>query len=180
MKNMRRTAGFLLALVMAGLCACGPRQEPETEKSFALGEEVSNYWFDFTVTKVETADHWNNRRAEEGKRLVLCTLEMESDTEESVPMGWDDFLLCWGGEDATEEKTAALPWQSPEQIPDEFMLHKDEQVEGLLIYQIPLEVERAALVFQERFNEGESDSRYEEGERFLVWLDLEPAEEKGS
>lgn len=174
MRRKRWLAGSVLVLVLAGLVACGGKGREEPDRSFAVGEEVSNYWFDFTVKKAETAEQWNDIVAEEGKQLVLCTLELECDTEESVPIGWDDFLLCWGGEEATEEKMAALPWQSEEQLPDEFDLRRDETVEGLLVYQIPAEVNRAALAFQERFNEGDSDSRYTEGNRYLVWLDLKP------
>lgn len=172
MRWRRRLAGILLLAMLVGTAACGQKEE-ETDRSFAVGEEVSNYWFDFTVKQVETAEQWDDYTPAEGKCLVLCTLELENDTKAAVPMGWDDFLLCWDGEQPLSEKTAPLPCRTEEQLPDEFDLLEDETVEGILVYEVPREVKRVALSFLERYNEGESDSRYTEGARYLVWLDLD-------
>ena len=171
MRRVRRSLAALAALLL--LAACARPAEPEADVSaFRTGDTVSTYWFDFTVTEAWTVDSYGPYTAGEGKKLVLCRLELTSTVEAPVPMGWDDFLLRWGEGDPPGEAAAPLPCRAGGLLPDEFDLAQGEPVSGLLLYELPADVDRAALAFRERFNEGESDSRYTEGELFQVWLEL--------
>ena len=54
-------------------------------------------------------------------------------------------------------------------------LEAGERVEGLLVFQVPDEVTRAALMFEEYFADSASESSYTVGDHYLVWLDLDEA-----
>lgn len=173
---MKRLAAMLLATaLLLGLTACHqPAEDPV--HTAEVGESVSTYWFDYTLTRVKLVDHWGDYVAGEGERLLLCDLRLESTVDSTVPMGWDDFLLRWGATENSipSEALAPLPWCMDGQLPDEFDLDgKGAEEQGLLIYRVPDEVEEVAFAFQERFNEGESDSRYTAGDTFLTWIDLD-------
>ena len=43
---------------------------------------------------------------------------------------------------------------------------------GQLVFQVPSSVSRAALMFEEYYADGESESTYTVGDHYLVWLDL--------
>ena len=52
---------------------------------------------------------------------------------------------------------------------------------GRVVFQVPDEVTRAALMFEEYYAGGEGEDDYTVGDHYLVWLELgdgpEPAEE---
>ena len=178
---------WLLALFLS-LPACGG----EDREDFAPGETVETYWFDFTVEELRQADSWQGRRAEEGFRLVVCTLTIRSTFDSQIPMGRGDFALLWeNGEDPGETGEEA-PWAGMEgvyplpaygggQFPDEYDLAPEEERTGRLVFQVPDEVTRAALMFEEYYAGGEGEDDYTVGDHYLVWLELgdgpEPAEE---
>lgn len=178
----RRCAALALILVLAvSLTACGQWGE---KREFQPEERVSTYWFDFSVNEVRTESSWQGRRAEDGCRLVICELEIQSTFSEAVPMGRADFVLLWeSGEDTDAPSGSGAAWQGMEgvyplpryaegQLPDEYELGRDETVTGQLVFQVPSSVSRAALMFEEYYADGESESTYTVGDHYLVWLDL--------
>ena len=163
----------LLAALLLGGCSSGTGVE---KNQFEVGDKVSTYWFDFKVDQVETMDFFGSYTAREGYRLAVCHLTIKNTFDEDVPMGWADFILQWesAGEDADggEEGAYTLPQYTQDQFLDEYTLEKDGQREGLLVFEVPEEVSRAALVFQELYADGESASQYTEGSSYYVWMDL--------
>ena len=99
-------------------------------------------------------------------------------------MGRADFVLLWeSGEDTDAPSGSGAAWQGMEgvyplpryaegQLPDEYELGQDETVTGQLVFQVPSSVSRAALMFEEYYADGESESTYTVGDHYLVWLDL--------
>ena len=179
---------WLLALSLI-LTACGGGKKQE---DFSPGETVETYWFDFAVGEVLQADSWQGWEAQEGSRLVICALSLRSTFDSPVPMGRGDFALLWesgerpGPEDvgpwAEMEGVYPLPAGSAGQLPDEYELDPGEERTGRLVFQVPDEVTRAALMFEEYYVSGESEDDYAVGGHYMVWLDLgdgpEPAEEE--
>ena len=107
---------------------------------------------------------------QEGSRLAVCYLTLESTFSEAVPMNWADFVLVWGGGEA--DGSYPIEYQGQEQLPDEYSLIKGEERTGCLVFEVPQGVTQAKLVFQELFNEGDSDSVYTEGDTYYVDVDL--------
>ena len=143
----RRCAALALILVLAvSLTACGQWGE---KREFQPGERVSTYWFDFSVNEVRTESSWQGRRAE--------------DTDAPSGSG-----AAWQG----MEGVYPLPRYAEGQLPDEYELGRDETVTGQLVFQVPSSVSRAALMFEEYYADGESESTYTVGDHYLVWLDL--------
>lgn len=178
--RLRRIRKILLVLSLAaalliGGCSSGTGVE---KNQFEAGDKVSTYWFDFTVDQVETADFFGSYTAREGCRLAVCHLTIKNTFDEDVPMGWADFVLQWEstGEDAGSsgemEGAYTLPQYTQDQFLDEYTLEKGGQREGLLVFEVPQGVSRAALVFQELYADGENASQYTEGSAYYVWMEL--------
>ena len=174
-------AGLACVLVLSLLLvSCGGEKK---QVEFEPGETVDTYWFSFSVDSVQVMDSWQGRQADAGYRLAVCGLTIESTFSSSVPMGRGDFVLLWEtGEEPEGESSSEAPWAGMEgvyplpqydggQLPDEYTLEPDETVEGLLVYQVPDTVTRAALMFEEYYADGSEDD-YTVGDHYLVWLDL--------
>ena len=160
---------FLAVLLLAALLTlpgCGGEKQTE----FQVGDRVDTYWFQFTVDQVKTTDRWMDYQPQEGSRLAVCYLTLESTFSAAVPMNWADFVLVWGGGEA--DGSYPIEYQGQEQLPDEYSLIKGEERTGCLVFEVPQGVTQAKLVFQELFNEGDSDSVYTEGDTYTVDVDL--------
>ena len=55
---------------------------------------------------------------------------------------------------------------------DRWMDYQPQERTGCLVFEVPQGVTQAKLVFQELFNEGDSDSVYTEGDTYTVDVDL--------
>ena len=184
MNRWRRKACVCVLALSLLLTACGRR---EKRVEFEPGETVETYWFRFTVDSAQETDQWQGRQAEENFRLVVCGLTIQSTFESAVSMGRGDFVLQWEtGEEPEEDASAEEPWAGMEgvyplpeytdgQLPDEYELEAGERVEGQLVFQVPDEVTRAALMFEEYFADSTDESGYTVGDHYLVWLDLSGA-----
>ena len=86
---------FLAVLLLAVLLLPGCGKEKQT--TFQVGDKVETYWFQFTVDQVKTTDRWMDYQPQEGSRLAVCYLTLESTFSEAVPMNWADLVLVWGG-----------------------------------------------------------------------------------
>lgn len=178
--RLQRERSILLVLCLAAaLLIVGCSSGTGVEKNqFEVGDKVSTYWFDFTVDQVETADFFGSYTAQDGYRLAVCHLTIKNTFDEDVPMGWADFILQWentggdAGSSGDVEGAYTLPQYTQDQFLDEYTLEKDSQQEGLLVFEVPDEVSRAALVFQELYADGEDASQYTEGGSYYVWMEL--------
>ena len=179
--RLQRERNMLLVLCLAVLLLGGCSSGSGVEKNqFEVGNKVSTYWFDFTVDQVETANTFGSYTAREGCRLAVCHLTIKNTFDQDVLMGWADFILQWErdgeGADASVsggmEGAYTLPQYTQDQFLDEYTLEKGGQREGLLVFEVPEEVSRAALVFQELYADGESTSQYTEGGSYYVWMEL--------
>ena len=93
---------FLAVLLLAALLTL-PGCGGEKQTAFRVGDKVETYWFQFTVDQVKTTDRWMDYQPQEGDRLAVCYLTMDSTFSEAVPMNWADFVLRWG--DGEEDGT---------------------------------------------------------------------------
>ena len=168
----RWAAAFVLALALM-LTGCGNQRQTD----FPVGEKVSAYWFDFTVESVERMERYEGHDAPDGSQLLLCQMTIESTFDGSVPMGRGDFILMWeepGDPSASGVNKAAFPLAkyADGQLPDEYDMEKGETWEGLLIFEVPDEVDRAAILFEEQYVDGGSESGYDLGKQFTVSFEL--------
>ncbi|MEA4934974.1 MAG: DUF4352 domain-containing protein [Lawsonibacter sp.] len=183
---MKKKRGWILVLLLAlGLTLAACSAVPgmgEKKTEFEVGDKVSAYWFDFTVNGVETTDSYGGYEAKDGYRLVVCDMTIKNTFGDVVPMNWADFALLWVGEGESDSSADTslssmdgsypIPQSSDEQLPDEYEVEKGETREGVLVFEVPNEVTKAAVVFQELYAEGESESKYSEGDHYMVWLSL--------
>ena len=177
-----RKISVLLALtLLTGLLLAACSSGSGVEKNqFEVGDKVASYWFDFTVDQVDTMESYGDYWAQDGWQLVMCRLTIKNTFDQDVSMGWADFILKWedqqedtaGSEPVEMAGAYALPQYTKSQFPDEYTLKEDEEVQGVLVYEVPKQVSRAAVVFQELYASGDSESEYTEGSSYYVWTDL--------
>lgn len=177
-----RKMSVLLALTMlAGLLMAACSSGSGVEKNqFEVGDKVSSYWFDFTVDQVDTMESYGDYWAQDGWQLVVCRLTIKNTFDQDVSMGWADFILKWeeqeegasGSESGEMAGAYALPQYTKSQFPDEYTLKVNDEVQGVLVYEVPNQVSRAAVIFQELYANGESESEYTEGNFYCVWTEL--------
>ncbi len=156
--------GCLAAAVLTG-CGALPGMEHTDTQEAQVGDVVSTAWFDYTVTRAEAADAYEGRTAPEGSRLVVVELTLENRFDEPVPMFDTDFQLYWGeyGEDQ---------WALPEEVfcqaqfPESYQLSVGEERTGVLVYQVPEDVQDFTLAFLEVFDNGTDEG--EEGDISLT------------
>lgn len=177
---MKRKLSLLFAAVLLSglvLTACASPSGEDGNTEFETGEAVSTYWFDFTVNSAETAKRYGAYTAAEGSRLVVCELTIENTFKTAIPMGWADFVLLWtrpdgGSSDETQGVYPIPAGYADRQFPEEYEIEKGDTAEGILIFEVPEDVTQAAILFQELYADGESESQYTEGASFLVRLTL--------
>lgn len=175
-KKQLATAGLILVLALALVvfAAIPGRRTKKTE--LEVGERVSAYWFDFTVNSVQRGEEYQDRRASEGTDLVICEITVKNTFGEDIPMGRTDFVLLWDdgtGEEppAREEMEALYPLEEycGDQLPGEYTLQKGETRKGVLVYEMPQEGARAALLYEEYYLSGDGDgSGYSLGDHYMV------------
>ena len=185
-RAVKRTLVLVLAGLMLLLAGCSP-EEKDRLGEYELGEQVSTYWFDFIVEKVEPVDSYDGYHPSEGNRLVVYRLSLENTFNQTVTMVQTDFFLLWPDEEEGEESSSraslggmvgsyALPKFSESQMEDTYDLTWGGRAAGDLVFEIPQEVDRAALVYEEYYVDEESETGYSAGDHYAVWFSLEEPE----
>ena len=178
---------WLALLCVSALLAAAPgcvSKQAERQQDFVPGEPVSTYWFQFTLDGVDWVDSYDGYRPAADSRLVVCRISIENTFDDAISMTQTDFFLLWEDEDHPADSSAelegmagsyALPQFSNRQMEDSYDLAREELREGDLVFEVPREVERCALVFEEYYVDSESETGYSIGDRYQVWFDLTEA-----
>lgn len=132
---------------------------------YYIGDTVSTVFLDFTVDSVDVEDSYQGYTPAGGGRLVVASLTIQNTERYSMPMGQMDFPLVWG--------TGDSDWDYPlaqfcdKQFADEYEIPINGSAQGVLVYEVPRDVEDCALVFEEYF---EDDTV---GEQYAVFFTLD-------
>lgn len=180
---MKRTASFLLALIMLfSLAACGegglslnPKgKDSDGPKEGYIGDTMSTYWFDFMVSDAYSCTKYHNYTPSAGNKLVVVNMTLKNTFEESVDMWGDDFVILWDGED--DYMDIPLPAGiSDDQFPDEYVLGINAKKDGVLVFEVPEEFRDFAIGFVEISVDTENPDNLEgvEGDTFFVYFTAE-------
>lgn len=172
----------LLTLAILALLAGRSLGREDRLGEYGVGETISAYWFDFSLDQVDCVDSYDGYHPREGYRLVVCRLSLENTFDEAVSMSQTDFFLLWpDGEESQSDDLGdmvgsyPLPHFSDRQLKDSYQLSKGERLQGDLVFEVPLEATRAALVFEEYYVDEESQTGYSVGDHYTVRFPLEEA-----
>lgn len=184
MKKMKRFGALILALALAwSLTACGGSGSSGTSVLPALnggsgassadssdgaysegrlGDVMRTYFFAFTVNSVYTCDSFDDFAPEEGKQVLVAEVSVKNTFTKSLPMFDTDFQIQWNDEEDPDNAYASPISAnfSDELLPETYELAVDEQVTGLLAFEVPADVKDYSLVYLEEFDDDTTGDFY--------------------
>lgn len=186
MKKMKRLGVLILALALAwSLTACGGSRSSGTSVLPALsggsgasassagssdggysegrlGDVMRTYFFAFTVNSVYTCDSIGDFAPEEGKQVLVAEVSVKNTFTESLPMFDTDFQIQWNDKEDPDNAYASPISAnfSDELLPETYELAVDEQVTGLLAFEVPADEKDYSLVYLEEFDDDTTGDFY--------------------
>lgn len=184
MKKMKRFGALILALALAwSLTACGGSGSSDTSVLPALnggsgassagssdgdysegrlGDVMRTYFFAFTVNSVYTCDSFDDFAPEEGKQVLVAEVSVKNTFTESLPMFDTDFQIQWNDKEDPDNAYASPISAnfSDELLPETYELAVDEQVTGLLAFEVPADEKDYSLVYLEEFDDDTTGDFY--------------------
>jgi|GEM_PF-1656419 len=131
-----------------------------------IGDKMSDAFFDFTVNSAESAQSYKDYTAAEGNKLVIVDITIHNTFRGSVPMFATDFYVVydWNSDpvayaDPINSEDAALTYG--DMLPNEYSMAINEEVNGLLVYEVPESTKDVTLLFDEYFENEEWGDTYE-------------------
>ena len=131
-----------------------------------IGDKMSDAFFDFTVNSAESAQSYKDYTAAEGNKLVIVDITIHNTFRGSVPMFASDFYVVydWNSDpvayaDPINNEDASLTFG--DMLPNEYSLAINEEVNGLLVYEVPESSKDITLLFDEYFENEEFGDTYE-------------------
>ncbi len=152
-----------LALALTGCDAIGGGSPTEAQ----VGDRVSTSWFDYTITSAQAVENYEGCTAPVGDKLVVVDMTMTNTYDQPVPMFDTDFQLYWGDYGSDEMAFPLEPYCTA-QLPTDYDLAVGETREGVLIYQVPSDVQDFTFAFLEVFDNGTEEG--EEGDLFVTYF----------
>ncbi len=148
---------------------------PEDGYAFGyVGDLFHTYFFDLRVDDAWLlGDTYGGYTAEEGYQLIEVDITVINTFGDTIPMYDADFQLDWGDSDDgyTYPLTAYDKGAGEDMLPSEYELAKDESRSGVLIYEVPDDVNDSIdieLAYQEVLVDSSGNSK--EGDLILVIL----------
>ena len=156
MKKMLFLALTLAALLL--LPSCGQRQGAEN-KEYAMGERAVTAFLEYGVNDAFSCQNYHGVRARDGHQVVVVSLSIWNTEDYTLPMSRYDFRLQWG--DGAEDYAYPLAWYYQEQLPNQYDIAQDGEVQGELVFQVPEDERDLALGFLEVFeDESQGDAHF--------------------
>jgi len=162
-----------LALVFISLAGCGNDiisfRDPVEKRKEAIsnfiagnvaaeaGETYKTEWFEFTIHSIDKVDSYAGHKAEKGYRLYKVLISEKNIRDESIPMGIFDFYM---DAPAFEEYIWAIPPLDDTMMPEEFDLEPDEAVQYVMVFEVPTNTAKLALVYTENYEDGEDGATF--------------------
>lgn len=169
MKTRKRICillGLLMVLCMAG---CG-RSGVYPKDGFAegrIGDVMHTIFFDYTVNSAYICKDYCGYTPEEGNMLLVADVTVKNTTRDTIPMFDVDFQVQWGGEGDDDFEVPITYYADPvsdDQIPAEYDLGVNEEMTGLLVFEVPEGEEDLSISYMEEFDDGT------EGDTFFVYF----------
>ena len=128
-----------------------------------IGDTLSTAFFDFKVNSAKLEDSYEGLTPAEGKKFAVVDIWVKNTMRESIPMFDTDFVLIYGdGENdyAFPVTTDAPEKQTGKMLASEYTLGINEETQGILVYEVPEDIEEAFVYFEEYFDNGEYGEYY--------------------
>ena len=151
-------AAAVLALALC-LTACGPNMRASesvpADTEGDLGTTLSTMFFDYTVLSAESPSAYDGYTALEGKKLLVCSVNVKNDFGEALPMYASDFWLQWGEGD--EDYAWPVDPFTDRMTPLEYELADRAEVTYDLLFEVPADQNEFALVYLEEYYDADGN-----------------------
>lgn len=162
MRMKKRNWILAMALVlMLGLTGCGGSGEEYEEGR--IGDVMHDQFFDFTVNSVFTCDTYEGYTPEAGRQLLVAELTVKNTFNETIPMFDTDFQAQWNDKE-DQDNAFSNPIEtivSGDQMEAEYNLAVDEERTGLLIFEVPEDLQDFSIVYLEEFDDDTTGNLYQ-------------------
>ena len=141
-----------------------------------IADTVHTYFFDYTVNSAHMAKEYEGYLPAEGNELLVAEVTVKNTSTSSIEMYDTDFQVQWNSDDenafcypiTTDPETfEELPPLTDEQLPGTYPLSVDEEVTGLLVYEVPAGNRDFSISYLEQFDDNS------EGDTFFVFFTAE-------
>lgn len=171
---MKKWGALLLTLLLSvSLVSCGSGGQKGTNEG-RIGDTLHTYFFDYTVNSAYTCQEFSGYTADENCKLLIVEVTVKNTFENSVEMYDIDFQAEWNAEGDGENYRIPVTTDpdtneefeplSDEQLPGTYELAVDEERTGLLVYQVPSDVQDFCIAYLESFDDNTT------GESFGVFF----------
>lgn len=126
-----------------------------------IGDVMHTYFFDYTVNSARVATEYEGYVPAEGNQMLIVEITVKNTGTQSIEMYDTDFQAQWNddAEDAfcfpitTDPETFdELPVLNEEQLPGTYPLAVNEEVTGLLVFEVPGGNRDFSISYQEMFD----------------------------
>ncbi|MCL1848843.1 MAG: DUF4352 domain-containing protein [Clostridiales bacterium] len=101
----------------------------------ALGEELTNSFFSFSIDRAELAAEYEGEKAVRGYTYLVAEITVINVLDKPLPMWSDDFLIQWG--DGEMEYGYPIEKFAEGQMDDEFSIPVDGVVIRDMVFEVP-------------------------------------------
>lgn len=138
-----------------------------------IGDTMHTYFFDYTVNDAYTCASYEGTTPASGNIFLVVDITVKNTSTQSYNMFDTDFQAQWGtdGEEdyrvpiTTDPETyEELDPLSEEQLPGTYPLAVDEEVRGLLVYEVPEGYQDFSISYMEYFDDEST------GDTFFVFF----------
>ena len=163
-------AALLAALMLLTLAGCGQKDGGSGDEDFnegRVGDVMHTVFFDYTVNDAYTCGAYGNYTASEGGKVLVVEVTIKNTFSKTIEMYDTDFQILWGGEDDDDFRvpitTDPDTWEEldvvgEDQLPGTYTLGVNKERTGLLVYDVPADVEDFSIAYLEIFeDESEGD-----------------------
>lgn len=139
-----------------------------------LGDTLTTMFFDYTVNEAKSYTEYAGKKPAEGNKFLVVEVTLKNNTRYSQDMfnGEDgDFTIYYefgSGEDDYAYVDSISEIIDDNQFPMEYKLGINETRTGLLIYEVPADIEDFSLDFLEIYGASEADAQA--GDYFAVYF----------
>lgn len=150
-------------------------EEPEVEEDSStggysegrFGDTMETYFFDYTINSAYLCEEYNGYQPADGKCVLVAEATIKNTFNESIEMYDTDFQIQWNSDGEDDYDFPITAYEDPvsdEQLPSTYKLGINDEVTGLLVFEVPTGEEDFSISYLELFDD---DS---EGDVYFVYF----------
>lgn len=139
-----------------------------------IGDCMETYFFNFSINSAYLCKEFKGYRPADKKTILVAEATVKNSWHGSITMFDTDFQVQWNSDGAEDYDYPITCYAEPicnEQLPEKYELGVDEEITGLLIFEVPEGRKDFSIAYLELFDD---DS---EGDVFFVYFTAHESDE---